>query len=176
MKTIIVLFFALSASFASYAQKAKNNFPADTIAAQQVAYICPMHPGEMSSTEGTCSKCGMALTLSTKEQMKSGIVKAYECPMHPGEFSNKAGKCTKCGTALVKLNVYACPSHSDMMSNKPGSCTICGKALVLSGKEQMKSEVMKQYTCPMHPDVTSDKPGKCSKCGMTLVKKENKKP
>lgn len=176
MKTIIVLLITLAASFGSFAQKAKNNLPPDTSAAQQVTYICPMHPGEMSSSAGTCSKCGMALTQSTKEQMKSGIVKAFDCPMHQDQFSNKAGKCTKCGTTLVRLNTYACPSHPDMMSNKPGVCTICGKALVLTGKEQMKTELMKQYTCPMHADVTSDKPGKCSKCGMALVEKNDKNP
>lgn len=171
----MVLFFAFSASFTSYAQKAKNNLPPDTSAAQQVTYICPMHPGEMSGTAGTCSKCGMALTLSTKEQMKYGVVKAFDCPMHPDQFSNKAGKCSKCGTTLVRLNTYTCPSHPDMMSNKPGMCKTCGKALVLSNKEKMKMEVMKLYACPMHADVTSNKPGKCAKCGMKLVEKADSK-
>ena len=173
MKTIIVLFIAISTSFASYAQKAKNNLPPDKDAAQQITYVCPMHPGEISDTPGKCAKCGMALVGSKKEQMKKTLLKDYACEMHPGEVSDTPGKCTKCGRSFVKLNTYSCPLHPDFISHKPGTCPKCGSALVLSGKEQMKSEVMKQYACPMHPDVVSSKSGKCPKCGMALVEKSD---
>lgn len=104
-------------------------------------YVCPMHSDVTSTKPGHCSKCGMNLELSKKEQMKKEITKNYTCPI-----------------------------HADVLSDKPGQCPQCGKDLMLSPKEKMKSEVMKKYTCPMHKDVTSDKPGKCPKCGMSLTK------
>ena len=65
--------------------------------------------------------------------------------------------------------VYRCPMHPDMVMNKPGQCPKCGAQMGLSGKEQMKMEVMGKYTCPTHPDIVSDKPGKCSKCKSDMV-------
>lgn len=107
------------------------------------AYSCPMHPDVTSDVPGKCSKCGMDLTKSKKEQMKMEVMKMYSCPMHP-----------------------------DVKSDMPGKCSQCGIDLTKSKKEQMKMEVMKMYSCPMHPDVTSDKAGKCSKCGMDLKEKK----
>lgn len=62
-------------------------------------YTCPMHPDEVSSKPGNCSKCGMSLTLSSKEKMKLG----YYCPMHPDVKSDKEGKCPNCGMALTPV-------------------------------------------------------------------------
>ena len=39
MKTIIVLFIAISGSFAAYTQKAKTNLPPDKDAGRQITYI-----------------------------------------------------------------------------------------------------------------------------------------
>ncbi len=106
------------------------------------SFSCPMHPDVISNEPGKCSKCGMDLTKSKKEQMKMETMHAYSCPMHPKVTGDAPGKCLQCGMDLTK-----------------------------SKKEQMKMEVMKMYSCPMHPDVTSDNPGKCSKCGMNLKEK-----
>ncbi len=110
-----------------------------------VQYVCPMHPDVTSDKPGKCSKCGMYLNLSKKEQMKADAVK-YTCPMHP-----------------------------EIVSDKPGKCSKCGMNLNLSKKEQMKQQVVNGYVCTMHPEVTSNKPGKCSKYGMILTQINTKK-
>ena len=107
-------------------------------------YSCPHHPDMVSKEPGKCPKCGMALVLSGKEQMKATTSKSYTCPVH--------------------VNV---------MTHDPGKCPQCGRKLQLSAKEQMKAEVGKVYTCPMHPQVALDKEGKCPKCGAALVEKKN---
>ena len=110
---------------------------------EQMKYSCPMHPDVKSNKSGKCSRCGMDLTKSKKEQMKMEVMKMFSCPM-----------------------------HSDVTSDKPGKCSNCGMDLIKSKKEQMKMEVMKMYSCPMHPEVTADKPGKCTKCNMDLKEKK----
>ena len=140
MKKVIILallFATISPSI--FAQKSKT----DTIQHIVYKYTCPMHLEIGSNKPGKCSKCGMNLVLSKKEQMKTEVADSYYCPMHPDVTSDTAGKCPKCGMDLV-----------------------------LSKKEQFKKEVPKTYACPMHPDVVSDKPGKCSKCGMELKEKK----
>ena len=64
------------------------------------AYCCSMHPDVTSDQPCKCSKCGMDLTKSKKEQMKMGTMKMYSCPMHADVTSDKAGKCAKCGMDL----------------------------------------------------------------------------
>nr|WP_281166902.1 heavy metal-binding domain-containing protein [Segetibacter koreensis] len=71
--------------------------------------------------------------------------------------------------------IYTCPMHPEVYSLAAGKCPICSRTLVLSGKEQMKMEVMK-YSCPMHPDMVSDKAGKCPVCGMTMEERKKKSP
>lgn len=109
-------------------------------------YSCPKHPEVTNHEAGKCTKCGMELSLSGKEQMKASQSKNYSCPVHIDVTSHDSGKCPK-----------------------------CGKKLNLSPKEQMKAEVTKMYTCPMHPAVSLDKDGVCVKCGTALVEKKQKK-
>src|SRR4030095_15097083 len=109
-------------------------------------YTCPMHDSIAVDKPGNCPICGMALQLSTKEQMKRNETKTYTCPIH--------------------LNVT---------SHNPGKCPQCGRKMNVSPKEQMKAEVVKLYTCPMHPEVSLDKEGKCPKCGTALVEKKKDK-
>ena len=108
-------------------------------------YSCPKHPEVKNHVPGKCSKCGMDLDLSSKQQMKASQVKNYVCPVH--------------------LTVAA---------HHPGNCPKCGKKLTLSPKEQMKAEVTKAYTCAMHPEVSLNKDGNCSKCGKALIEKNKR--
>ena len=111
-----------------------------------VLYACPSHPEVTGHKPGKCPKCGMALNLSTKEEMKANHLKNYTCP-----------------------------SHTEVTSHNPGQCPKCGKKLNLSPKEQMKAEVTKVYTCPMHPSIALTKDGVCPKCGTALVEKKKAK-
>jgi transcription initiation factor IIE alpha subunit len=143
MKKIIALTVALViASSALFAQTKAGKVDNSQHAAY---YSCPMHPEVTGHTPGKCSKCGMALELSKKEQMKTDATKNYTCPV-----------------------------HIDVVSHDPGKCPKCGKKLNLSAKEQMKAEVTKIYTCPMHPSVALDKEGNCPKCGTALIEKKKK--
>jgi ssDNA-binding Zn-finger/Zn-ribbon topoisomerase 1 len=105
-------------------------------------YSCPKHPEVITQKPGKCPKCGMALAISSKEQMKQATLKNYTCPV-----------------------------HLDVVSHDPGKCPKCGRKMDLSAKEQMKAEVTKLYTCPMHPDVALTKDGICPKCETALVEK-----
>lgn len=139
-KYIMLLIAALTISSVSVFAQEKAGKKDTT--QHTVLYACPMHPEITSNQPGKCTKCGMDLSVSKKEEMKRQVTKAYTCPV-----------------------------HTDVISDKPGKCPQCGKKLSLSKKEQMKAEVMKLYVCPMHPDEKSDKPGKCSKCGMDMKEK-----
>jgi Heavy metal binding domain len=89
MKKLIIVLFAMMASFATFAQTGNK---ADTT--QKAAYACPMHPDVTGAKTDKCSKCGMALT----------PVKNYVCPMHADVTSVKKGaKCSKCGMDLVEV-------------------------------------------------------------------------
>lgn len=139
-KLVIITILSLSCFASVFAQTKAGRV--DTT--QHVAYYsCPKHPDMTSHQPGKCPKCGRALSLSSKEQLKASTTKTYRCPVH----------------------VY-------MFSHDPGKCPQCGRKMSLSPKEQMKAEVMKLYTCPMHPDVALDREGKCPKCGAALVEKK----
>ena len=139
MLLIAVLVFVSTYTFAQKAGKVDTS-------KHSTYYSCPTHQDVTSKEPGKCPKCGMKLTLSSKEQMKSSDMKNYTCP-----------------------------AHIDVAMHDPGKCPKCGKKLTLSPKEQMKAEVVKLYSCPMHPDVALDKEGYCPKCGKTLVEKKNNK-
>src|SRR5215211_3319359 len=84
-------------------------------------------------------------------------------------FAQKAKNKTPAAKPFMVQSNYICPMHYDVVSNKPGKCSKCNMELVLSKKEQMKKEVMKDYTCPMHKEVVSNMEGTCAKCGTALV-------
>ncbi len=172
MKKVIVLLIAITASFAVMAQKSKANSDSSTGTVIST-YSCLMHPEVTSDKPGKCSKCGTALTLTSKEKMKMDVVKMYACPMHPEVTSEKAGKCSKCSMDMKEIDMaYSCPMHSEVAMDKAGKCPKCGTTLNLTPKEKMKMEAMKMYTCPMHADVSGNKPGKCPKCNMDLTEKK----
>ena len=183
MKKLFIVAVLMAGSWTSFAQKAKSNSAENkTGTVITTAYNCPMHPDVTSDKPGKCSKCGMDLTLSKKEQLKNEVAKIYSCPMHPGVTSDKPGKCTKCGMNLglskkeqmkaevVKL--YSCPMHTEVVSNHPGTCAKCSSKLVVDRRGSKQGTTV--YTCSMHPGEVSDKPGKCPMCGMAMETKNKK--
>lgn len=144
MKTLIVMVAAVLITTTGLLAQTKAG-RVDTTK-HTTLYSCPKHPDVTAHDPGKCSKCGMELSLSAKEHMKSTQVKNY-----------------------------ACPVHVDVATHHPGKCPECGKKLSVAAKEQMKAEVTKLYTCSMHPDVSLDKEGNCPKCGKTLVERKKSK-
>ncbi len=145
MKKLFIVLVVSLATFATYAQKAKANEPTNISAITTLSnYKCPMHSGVVSNEAGKCVKCNMDLMLSTKEQMKKGVMKDYRCPM-----------------------------HKEVVNNMEGTCAKCGKALVVADRTGSK-HAHTMYVCSMHPDVIADKAGKCPKCGMDLTKTKSK--
>jgi hypothetical protein len=141
MKKIII--FAFMLFFTSPEILAQGKAGKTDTSKHTTFYSCPMHPDVVRNKPGKCPICGMELTLSGKEQMKTAVVKNYVCPL-----------------------------HRDVVSHDPGKCPKCGRKLNLSLKEQMKADVTKLYTCPMHPEVALTKEGVCPKCGRALVEKK----
>ncbi len=134
MKKLMILSAMLIVSYATFAQKAKAN--SDTTKTSTVIttnYVCPMHPDVTSVKPGKCTKCGMNLNLSKKEQMKMEVMKTYTCPTHSDVTSNKPGKCSKCNMDLKETEKattsYSCPMHPDVTSDKPGKCSKCNMNL-----------------------------------------------
>ena len=139
MKRLIILMLMFASTTAIFAQKAKEetskNGKSTTVMA---SYTCPMHPEVKSSKPGKCSKCGMDLTLSKKEQMKAEVTHTYTCPMHSDVVSNNPGKCPQCSSKLVvdrrgtkqAATVYTCGMHPDVSSTTAGKCPVCGMAMV----------------------------------------------
>jgi hypothetical protein len=97
MKKLMLITISVITSLTVAAQN-KNKAMPDTTMKAMAKYSCPMHPEVTGDKPGKCSKCGMDLTKSKKEQMKM-----YTCPMHPEVTSDKPGKCSKCGMDLVKV-------------------------------------------------------------------------
>jgi len=139
-----ILFLAITILIGSSSLLAQSKAGKKDTTRHVTYYSCSMHPEVKSMQPGKCPKCGMELTLSGKEQIKTAVTKSYRCPV-----------------------------HVDMFSHDPGKCPQCGRKLQLSAKEQMKAEVAKVYTCPMHPEVALNKDGVCPKCGKALVEKKN---
>jgi len=136
--TLMITIFITSSALLAQSKEGKG----DTTH-QQEFYVCPHHPDVVSHVAGKCSKCGMQMSRSSKEQMKAEVVKSYICPV-----------------------------HMEVTSHDPKKCPKCGRKMNLSSKEQMKAEVTKAYTCPMHPEVALNKDGVCPKCGTALVEKK----
>ena len=132
MKTlIIVLSVFLAVNSMASAQEVAKSSQKET---HKGMYACPMHPKEMSSKEGECSKCGMKLVKTLKHDTsgkgkKTEVVTKYVCKMD-GTTADKPGKCSKCGMKMTPQKVqkpeYSCPMHPKEMSDKSGKCPKCG--------------------------------------------------
>ena len=137
MKTIILILVTIFSTFVTFAQKSKEKDATSALPVFARQYSCPMHSDIISDKPGKCSKCGMDLTVSKKEQMKQEATGTYSCPMHKEVVSNHEGVCAKCSSKLVvdrkgskqAKTVYSCSMHSEVASNKTGKCPICGKEL-----------------------------------------------
>ena len=142
-KLIIVLSVFLAVNSMASAQEAVTSSQKD---AHKGMYTCPMHPEEMSSKEGACSKCGMVLVKTLQHDTsgkgkKTAVVSNYVCKMD-GTTSDKSGKCSKCGMKMtpeiVQKSVYFCPMHQKEMGNKSGKCPKCG--MEMTPKKSDKTE------------------------------------
>lgn len=103
MNYLLVILCLFASTNSVFAQKSKGNQKSDTTTVIKLAnHTCPMHPEVTSDKPGQCTKCGMNLTQSKKEQMKVEVMKTYYCPMHPDVKSNNPGSCSKCGMDLVE--------------------------------------------------------------------------
>lgn len=100
MKKLFFVVFAAMASLTTVAQNKNHTADSTTV---KLKYSCPMHADVTSNKPGSCSKCGMPLAKSKKEQMKMEVTKSYVCPMHADVASDKPGKCSKCGMELQKV-------------------------------------------------------------------------
>lgn len=138
MKTLIIFLLVLSCTMETIGQKQKA-LKVDSTATLKRKYTCILHPEMTGDQPGHYTKCGRALTLSNKEQLKTSITQKYACVFHP-----------------------------DAISEKPGKCLLCNKPLQLSKKEQLKADVVKLYVCPVHPNITSNHIDKCSDGGMVM--------
>ena len=108
MKNIIIalsLFFVANTTV--LAQDKKETSKKEV---QKTMYGCPMHPNEVSTTGGGCSKCGMKMVKKSVSkhdssikgsQTKTKVVTKYVCTMD-GATSDKPGKCPKCGMEMTK--------------------------------------------------------------------------
>ncbi len=132
MKTlIIVLSVFLGVNSIASAQEVVKSSQKET---HKEMYACPMHPKEMSSKEGECSKCGMKLVKTLKHDTsgkgkKTEVVAKYVCKMD-GTTADKPGKYSKCGMKMIPQEAqksgYSCPMHPKEMSDKSGKCPKCG--------------------------------------------------
>jgi len=87
MYKILFMAFAVVA-LTSVACKQKNQVKVG----EASAYVCPMHPAEVSVTPGVCAVCKMALI-----PMENAAA-AYSCPMdcEKGKTYGKPGTCPEC--------------------------------------------------------------------------------
>ncbi|RKS15305.1 heavy metal-binding domain-containing protein [Flavobacterium sp. 120] len=149
MKTlIIVLSVFLAVNSMVSAQEAVKSSQKEM---HKEMYSCPMHPKEMSSKGGECSKCGMKLVKTLKHDTsgkgkKTAIVSTYVCKMD-GTTADKPGKCSKCGMKMtpqdVQKTAYSCPMHPKEMSDKPAKCPKCG--MQMTPKKSDKKEENHQH-------------------------------
>ncbi len=146
MKTlIIVLSVFLAVNSMASAQEAVKSSQKEM---HKEMYTCPMHPDEMSTKEGECSKCGMKLVKTLQHDTsgkgkKTAIVSTYVCKMD-GTTSDKPGKCSKCGMKMTpEKSAYSCPMHPKEMSDKPAKCPKCG--MQMTPKKSDKKEENHQH-------------------------------
>ena len=157
-------------------------------AVSTTSYSCPMHPDVVSSNQGKCPKCGMALVpaiIDTPAPAAASDTTTYACPMHPEVTGSGPDTCPKCGMKLVPVArdeigtmttdqpaTYACPMHPEVTGSGPDTCPKCGMKLVPVARDDLAAMTTDQpatYACPMHPEVTGSGPDTCPKCGMKLV-------
>jgi hypothetical protein len=101
MKTLALCIVAILLTTTTFSQKAKAG--TDSTLRTYLTYSCSMHPDYVSNVESNCPVCNMSMNLSSKEQMKAGVVKLYTCPMHPNVICTKAGKCPACKMEMVEF-------------------------------------------------------------------------
>lgn len=111
MKTLIIILLAFLAITTTVSAQTATMPSKKEV--KKTMYACSMHPKEMSTEEGKCSKCGTEMVKVTvlkhnaavKGSQTSAIVTTkFVCKMD-GSTSDKAGKCPKCGMAMNEVKV-----------------------------------------------------------------------
>ena len=82
--------------------------------AASAQYTCPMHPEVLSTKQGACPKCGMALEPSQPTAAPEHI--EYTCPMHPQIVRDGPGTCPICGMALEPRTVTSTAANPELIS------------------------------------------------------------
>lgn len=145
------------------------------------AYVCPMHPDEVSDKPGSCSICGMFLVVAEGEGEEKSDAQ-HDMPMGEVTSSESAAQSTN-ETAMAHARkhldpTYVCPMHPQIVRDVPDSCPICGMDLVARERAAPAGEqhLEPTYVCPMHPQIVRDGPDSCPICGMDLVARERVAP
>jgi len=156
---------------AAYPERTESTKPAaksSVPAPAGVSYTCPMHPEIISSTPGSCPKCGMALEPMAAAQATgktTGQASERSAPSGPACAVDPATSTLGPTCAIDIETTYTCPMHPEVRQQGPGNCPKCGMALE---PETLPPSARTEYVCPMHPEVVQDHPGSCPKCGMAL--------
>lgn len=91
------------------------------VSTSQAKYQCPMHPGIVSATPGTCPICGMDLVPIEKDRAAATTAAPTSSASFPYVLED-AGAATIGDGGAAR---YACPMHPEVRTHDPGSCPIC---------------------------------------------------
>ncbi len=100
MKTLATLVLALFTGVAASVALSQNANPP---AAQQTAWVCPMHPDYTMETEGKCPRCGMALVRGAPFDVRDYRLDLQTAPpvVKPGERATLRLRISHPGTGEV---------------------------------------------------------------------------
>ena len=127
------------------------NTHAGIVSAQsQNSFVCPMHPGVVSSAQGDCPRCGMQLV---SRAAKPGL-------MSQARRKRSAGAARQSGGAKSKVR----PSPPQPAPPRP----FAGLSTAERVRELERLAPTYEYSCIMHPEVRQAQDGSCPKCGMML--------
>jgi hypothetical protein len=128
MKKIIIIAVAILVSSPALLAQWKAGRQDNT--KHPVLNVCPTHSTTKINEPGKCPLCGMNVSLSQKEQMKSQITKSYTCPVSADIVSGKPSNLSlkeQMKWEVVKLNNHAV--NANIARNKTDKCPGCGMAL-----------------------------------------------
>ncbi|MDA7429211.1 copper-translocating P-type ATPase [Primorskyibacter aestuariivivens] len=96
--------------------------------AENMIYVCPMHPEVRQDGPGDCPKCGMHLVPAAEAEAHAHH--DHHTHEHHGHNARDDGEYDVV-PAGYEGAVYTCPMHAQVRQTSPGSCPICGMGLEL---------------------------------------------